>query len=321
MASWSMKAKHRQNVKILDTTLRDGCLGRREMLQSKHRLLAAHELARVGVDIIEVGFVASSREEFDSVSQIASVVGNIQNAPVICALARPSPADIDRCHSAIRFAARPRIHTYLGTSAAHVGKGDLAAGRRNALARVSDIVQHARRLNEDVQFSALDASRTDPDFLSEVFTRAVECGATTISVPDSLGRATPDEMGALVRYVVANVPGADAVTVSVHAHNGRGMAVANSLAAVENGARQVECTVGGVGAPEGNASLVDIVHGLSETGMREEKKGGTIRGEGWLTNVCEDKLIEVCETISLALDCPNSIKDERDSIANFEKRV
>ncbi|MEA2761100.1 MAG: 2-isopropylmalate synthase [Gemmatimonadaceae bacterium] len=247
-------------VKIFDTTLRDGEQAPGCTMTLVEKLGIAHQLARLRVDIIEAGFPAASDGDWAAVHEIAREVG-VADGPTICGLARARKPDIDRCWSAVEPAANARIHIVLATSDVHM-KDKLGMTRQQVLAAVVASVCHAASLGGDVQFSAEDAARSDPTFLHEVLTAALQSGATTLNVPDTVGYSTPDEYGALIAGVRANVPGVERVTISAHCHNDLGLAVANSLDAVRAGARQAECTINGIGERAGNAALEEFVMAL-----------------------------------------------------------
>ncbi len=251
-------------VRIFDTTLRDGEQSPGASMTAGEKLEVARALARLGVDVIEAGFPAASSDDFAAVRAIAAEVGvraEGRRPPVVCALARASEEDVQRAWEAVAGAAHPRIHTFLATSDLHL-EHKLRMSRTEALARTQRMVAAARALCPDVEFSAEDATRSDRGFLHEVFAAAIEAGATTINVPDTVGYATPEEMYALVAGVRARVPGADRVVVSVHCHDDLGLAVANTLAALRAGARQAEVTVNGLGERAGNAALEEVVMAL-----------------------------------------------------------
>jgi 2-isopropylmalate synthase len=241
-------------VRIFDTTLRDGEQSPGIALKLREKVEIAEQLARLGVDVIEAGFPVTSPGDFAAVAEIAKVV----RGPVIAALARTADADIDTAAEAVRAAERPRIHTFVSTSATHLTH-QLRKTEDEVVAMARRAVARARNLVPDVEFSAMDATRSDPAFLCRVFAEAVAAGATTLNVPDTVGYALPSEFQALVRRVMEGTPGIEKVIVSVHCHNDLGLAVANSLAAVEAGARQVECAINGLGERAGNASLEEIV--------------------------------------------------------------
>jgi 2-isopropylmalate synthase len=247
-------------VRIFDTTLRDGEQAPGCSMTAAEKLTVAQQLARLRVDVIEAGYPAASDGDWAAVHQIAREVGGA-GGPAICGLARATEQDIDRCWSAVEPAAIGRIHIFLATSDVHM-KHKLGMTRRQVANAAAAAVSHARSLGADVEFSAEDSARSDPVFLYEVLAIALQCGATTLNVPDTVGYSTPDEYGALVAGVRANVPGIDGVTVSAHCHNDLGLAVANSLAGVRAGARQAECTINGIGERAGNAALEEVVMAL-----------------------------------------------------------
>jgi len=241
-------------IRIFDTTLRDGeqCPG--ASLNAVEKLEVARQLARLNVDVIEAGFPISSKGDFESVRTIARTI----KGPVICGLARTIKADIDAAGEALKAASRRRIHMFIATSPIHLKK-KLKKTESEVIALATAAVKMARRYTRDVEFSPEDAGRTGMDFMSRVVAAAVEAGATTINIPDTVGYSTPLEFGSIIRRIYERVPGLRRITVSVHCHNDLGLAVANSLAGVENGAGQVECTINGLGERAGNASLEEIV--------------------------------------------------------------
>ncbi|CAN5698896.1 2-isopropylmalate synthase [soil metagenome] len=242
------------DVLIFDTTLRDGEQAPGNSLTPEEKIRLARQLDALGVDIIEAGFPAASEGDYRSVREIAAEV----RRPVIAALARCTDRDIDLAGEALIGAERSRLHVFISTSDLHM-REKLRLGRDEVVERARAAVRRARTFTDDVEFSAEDASRTDPDFLCRVVQAAIEEGATTINLPDTVGYAMPEEYGAMFRDVLARVPGADRVTLSAHCHDDLGLAVANSLAAIAAGARQVECTVNGIGERAGNAALEEIV--------------------------------------------------------------
>jgi 2-isopropylmalate synthase len=248
------------HVRIFDTTLRDGEQAPGCTMTKEEKLEVARQLARLGVDIMEAGFPAASPGDWEAVHAIAEEIG-ASDGPTICGLARTNKDDIDKCWSAIEPAAKKRIHTFLATSDIHM-ESKLRMSRGQVLETVGEMVSYARSLCEDVEFSPEDAGRSDPQFLYEVLKIAIECGATTLNIPDTVGYTTPEEYFALIDGIRKNVPGADKVIISTHCHDDLGMAVANSLAGVRAGARQVECTINGIGERAGNASLEEIVMAL-----------------------------------------------------------
>jgi 2-isopropylmalate synthase len=241
-------------VTIFDTTLRDGEQAPGNSMTPDAKLRLARQLALLGVDVIEAGFPSASDGDFRAVALIAREV----RAPVIAALARCCDRDVDRAGEALHAAARPRIHVFIATSDLHL-EAKLRIGREECVARVRAAVHRARRFSADVEFSAEDATRSDMDFLCRVVAAAVAEGATTINLPDTVGYAMPAEYAALFRTVRERVPGADRVVWSAHCHDDLGLAVANSLAAIEAGAGQIECTINGIGERAGNAALEEIV--------------------------------------------------------------
>jgi len=247
-------------VHIFDTTLRDGEQAPGCTMTLEEKLAVAHQLARLRVDVIEAGFPAASEGDWTAVHQIAREVGGV-DGPVICGLARANRRDIERCWTAVEPAANARIHIFLATSDLHM-KHKLGMTRAQVVAAAAASVSFARSLGAQVEFSAEDSARTEPQFLYAVLGVALECGATTLNVPDTVGYSTPDEYGALVAGVRDNVPGIESATVSAHCHDDLGLAVANSLAAARAGARQVECTINGIGERAGNAALEEIVMAL-----------------------------------------------------------
>lgn len=248
-------------VKVFDTTLRDGEQSPGCTMTGEEKLLVAKQLSKLGVDIIEAGFPIASQGDFKAVHEIASVVGNGSNPPIICGLARALTKDIDRCAEAVAPAQFPRIHTFIATSDIHM-KHKLKKSREEVLEITKEMVTCARSHVDDVEFSAEDALRSDYDFLSEVYSVAIAAGATTINVPDTVGYTTPKEFMGLMHHLRKTVKGIDDVTISVHGHDDLGMAVANFMSAIEGGARQVECTINGIGERAGNAALEEIVMAL-----------------------------------------------------------
>lgn len=247
-------------VRIFDTTLRDGEQSPGATMSSAEKLEIARQLARLGVDIIEAGFPAASPDDLAAVQRIAREVGT-PDGPVICGLARAVEKDILTCWEGVRDAAKPRIHTFLGTSDIHL-KYQTGITREQALETIRKAVTLARSLCPDVEFSPMDAGRTDPQFLVEVCAVAVECGATTLNIPDTVGYVMPAEWGELISNLIAETPGAgpgSGIIWSVHCHNDLGLATANTLAGVMAGARQVEVTINGIGERAGNTSLEEVV--------------------------------------------------------------
>jgi 2-isopropylmalate synthase len=243
-----------EKVAIFDTTLRDGEQAPGFSMNVQEKLRLALQLERLQVDVIEAGFPVASEGDFQAVRQIA---GEIRNATV-AGLARTLPGDIERCWHAIDIAPHPRIHTFLATSDIHL-KHKLGKSREEALDLAVRAVRQARSYCDEVEFSAEDAARSDVQFLCTIFEAVIEAGASIINVPDTVGYAMPAEYGWLIRTIRERVPNIDGVTISTHCHNDLGLAVANSLAGVQSGARQVECTINGIGERAGNASLEEVV--------------------------------------------------------------
>src|SRR6476661_7469981 len=242
------------HVRIFDTTLRDGEQSPGISLNKQEKLEIANQLSRLGVDIIEAGFPITSPGDFEAVQAIAREV----HGPVICGLARTAVADIDAAWNAVKDSERPRIHTFIATSDIHIER-KLQTTRDDVKGQARAAVAHARSLCEDVEFSPEDGSRSDVDFMAEVIQIAIDEGAGTINVPDTVGYTMPHEYAAMFTRLYELVPELRNVTVSVHCHNDLGLAVANSLAGVDAGCRQVECAINGIGERAGNASLEEIV--------------------------------------------------------------
>lgn len=243
-----------RKIYIFDTTMRDGEQTAGVTLTFNEKLELAKQLASLNVDVIEAGFPFSSPGDFKAVEAIAEQI----KGPIICALARALPQDIDRAYEAIRKAEKPRIHTFISTSDIQI-KHQLRKTREEVLEMAVSAVKRAKSYVSDVEFSAMDATRSDWDFLCTVFEAAIKAGATVINIPDTVGYALPSEFFELVKYVIENTKGIEDVIVSVHCHNDLGLATANSLAAIEAGATQVECTVNGIGERAGNAALEELV--------------------------------------------------------------
>ncbi len=248
------------HVRIFDTTLRDGEQSPGCTMTLEEKLEVARQLARLGVDIIECGFPAASPGDWAAVHQIAREIGT-EDGPIIAALARANKDDIERAWTAIQPAAKKRIHTFISTSDIHI-EHQLRSTREAVLQKAREMVRFARSLCADVEFSPMDASRSDPAYMYQVLAAAIEEGATTLNIPDTVGYAMPEEYGALIAGIRQHVPGADRIILSTHCHDDLGMAVANSLAGVRAGARQIECTINGIGERAGNASLEEVVMAL-----------------------------------------------------------
>ena len=252
-----MSIPQQDRVLIFDTTLRDGEQAPGCSMTLGEKLRVASALRDLQVDIIEAGFAAASPGDFDAVQAIATDV----QGPVICSLARCHPQDIERAAAALKPAPRKRIHVFLATSEIH-RTFKLNMAKEEIIRRAVEGVRHARKHSDDVEFSAEDASRTEPAYLAEVVAAVIEAGAGTVNIPDTLGYTVPEEFGGLFTYLRKNVRGIEKVVLSVHCHDDLGMAVANSLAAVSAGARQVECTINGIGERAGNCSLEEVVMAL-----------------------------------------------------------
>ncbi len=243
-------------IRIFDTTLRDGEQSPGASMNIEEKLLVAKQLARLNVDIIEAGFAFSSPGDFEAIHRIAQEV----EGPIICSLARAKPEDIDRAWEALKDAPKRRIHTFLSSSDIHL-KHQFRMTREEAMKRAVDMVRHARSYVEDVEYSPMDATRSDLSYLCEVVEAVVEAGAGTVNIPDTVGYTTPQEFGEFIRTLCERIRNTGAI-ISVHCHNDLGLAVANSMAAIHAGAGQVECTVNGIGERAGNASLEEIAMGL-----------------------------------------------------------
>lgn len=243
-----------QKVNIFDTTLRDGEQVPGCGLNKEEKVVIAKALERLGVDVIEAGFPISSPGDFASVTAIAENV----NEPVVCALSRAVEKDIECAAQAIKKAKRPRIHTGLGTSDQHIFT-KLNSTREKVIERGVAAVKLAKKFVEDVEFYAEDAGRTNNEYLAKIIEEVVAAGATVVNIPDTTGYCLPEEYGQKIKYLVDHVKGIDNVTISTHCHNDLGLATANSIAGVQNGARQIECTINGCGERAGNTSLEEVV--------------------------------------------------------------
>lgn len=244
-----------ERVYIFDTTLRDGEQSPGASMNTEEKLEIARQLIRLGVDVIEAGFPVSSPGDFESVRRIGAEVGD---AAVVCGLTRAVPKDIEVAADALKTAARPRIHTGIGVSESHL-RDKLRIGRDEALDRAVTAVKHARRFVEDVEFYAEDAGRAEPDFLYRMVEAVVAAGATVVNIPDTTGYAYPEVFGELIGGLIEHVNGIEDVIIAVHCHNDLGLATANSLAGVRAGARQIECTVNGLGERAGNTAVEEVV--------------------------------------------------------------
>ncbi|KAI7857490.1 hypothetical protein BDC45DRAFT_501288 [Circinella umbellata] len=255
----------KERLIVFDTSLRDGEQSPGVSLNTEEKIVIAKQLSRLGVDVIEAGFPIASVGDFEAVQRIAREVGplmegreHIGEPMTICGLARSTPGDIKRCAEAIQDAPNRRIHVFLATSDIHL-KHKLKIDREECIKRAVAAVTLARSLVPQVEFSPEDASRSDPDFLCEVLGKVIEAGATTLNIPDTVGYNLPEEYGALIKHLVEHTPGGDKVTWSTHCHNDLGLATANTLSGIRNGARQVEVTINGIGERAGNTAMEEIV--------------------------------------------------------------
>jgi 2-isopropylmalate synthase len=246
-----------RNIRIFDTTLRDGEQSPGATMTAEEKLQLARQLSRLGVDIIEAGFAIASEGDFNAIRTIGGEV----EGPIICSLARCKEPDIRRAYEAVKDAPRHRIHTFHSSSDIHL-KYQYRISREEALKRSVEMVKLARSLVEDVEFSPMDATRTELGYLSEMVQAVIEAGATTVNIPDTVGYTLPEEFGAFIRGLREKVNNIDQAVISVHCHNDLGLSVANSLAAVLNGAGQVECTINGIGERAGNCSMEEVVMAL-----------------------------------------------------------
>ncbi len=243
-----------KRIYIFDTTLRDGEQVPGCKLNTRQKVEIARELERLGVDVIEAGFPISSPGDFESVEVIAKMVKDV----TVCGLTRSVQKDIDVAADALRYAKRPRIHTGIGTSDSHI-KYKFRSNREEIIERAVAAVKYAKRYVEDVEFYAEDAGRTDNEYLARVMEAVIKAGATVLNIPDTTGYCLPDEYGRKIKYLKENVKGIEKAILSTHCHNDLGLATANSIAGVQNGARQIECTINGVGERAGNTSLEEVV--------------------------------------------------------------
>jgi 2-isopropylmalate synthase len=244
----------KEKVEIFDTTLRDGEQVPGCKLDKKSKLEIAEQLDALGVDIIEAGFPVSSPGDFDSVEAVSKLVKNAR----VCGLTRAVEKDIDVAAEALKYAKRPRIHTGIGTSDSHITH-KFRSTREQIIERAEKAVAYAKRYVEDVEFYAEDAGRTDNDFLARVCERVIAAGATVLNIPDTTGYCLPEDYGAKIAYLKANVKGIEKATLSCHCHNDLGLATANAISGAKNGARQIECTINGIGERAGNTALEEVV--------------------------------------------------------------
>ena len=248
-----------EKVEIFDTSLRDGEQVPGCKLNTEQKLILAEKLDNLGVDVIEAGFPISSPGDFNSVTEISKLVKNAS----VCGLSRAVKKDIEVAAEAVKFAKKPRIHTGIGTSDSHI-KYKFNSNREEIIKRAYEAVSYAKTFVEDVEFYAEDAGRTDNEYLAKVCEVAVKAGATVLNIPDTTGYCLPSEYGKKIKYLKENVKGIEKATISCHCHNDLGLATANSLEAIKNGARQVECTINGIGERAGNTALEEIVMILNQ---------------------------------------------------------
>jgi 2-isopropylmalate synthase len=282
---------------IFDTTLRDGEQSPGATLNVEEKITIARQLARLGVDVIEAGFAFASPGDFAAVNKVAQHVGT-EDGPVICSLARASEADIKAAAEAIAPACHKRIHTFIATSDIHL-EYKLRKSRADVLKIAPDMVAYAKSFVDDVEFSPEDAGRSDPEYLYQVLEAVIDAGATTINIPDTVGFTTPAEFGGLIRGIKQNVRNIDKAIISVHGHNDLGLAVANFLAAVENGARQLECTINGIGERAGNAALEELVMAMHvRRSYYNPFLGRPADSEASLTNINTRELYKTSRLVS-----------------------
>ncbi|KAH0662126.1 2-isopropylmalate synthase B [Solanum tuberosum] len=281
-------------VRIFDTTLRDGEQSPGATMTTKEKLDVARQLAKLGVDIIEAGFPASSEADLEAVKLIAKEVGNgvyeEGHVPVICGLARCNKKDIDKAWEAVKYAKKPRIHTFIATSEIHMNY-KLKMSRVQVVEKARSMVAYARSIGcEDVEFSPEDAGRSDPEFLYHILGEVIKAGATTLNIPDTVGYTVPEEFGQLIAKIKANTPGVEDVIISTHCQNDLGLSTANTLAGACAGARQLEVTINGIGERAGNASLEEVVMALKCRG--EQVLGGLYTGINTQHILMSSKMVE-----------------------------
>ena len=247
-----------EKIIIFDTTLRDGEQTPGASLNVDEKLQIARNLELLNVDVIEAGFPFSSRGDFEAVKAVAREIRGCQ----VAGLARAFEKDIDACWEAVKEATQPRIHTFISTSDIHL-KYQMKKSREEVLEMAVAAVKHAARYTSNVEFSAMDASRSDLDYVAKVFTAAIDAGAKTCNFPDTVGYGIPEEFGAKIKYLMEHIPNIHKAVISIHCHNDLGLAVANTLAAIAHGARQAECTINGIGERAGNASMEEVVMALA----------------------------------------------------------
>jgi 2-isopropylmalate synthase len=292
-------------VQIFDTTLRDGEQSPGATMNIEEKLVIARQLERLGVDVIEAGFAASSDGDFEAVQRVASAV----TKPIVLSLARTREQDVDRALRAVEQAKRPGIHIFIATSDIHL-KHKLMMTRRDVVDAAVWAVTRARTHLDYVEFSAEDASRSDPDYLIEVFAAVIEAGARVINVPDTTGYILPEEYGALFRMLRERVPGAERVIWSAHCHDDLGMATANSLAAVQSGARQVECTVNGLGERAGNTAMEEVVMAIKTRGERFGVDTGVVTEEIFATSRLVSQITGLAVQVNKAIVGENAFAHE-----------
>ena len=277
-----------KQIFIFDTTLRDGEQSPGCKLNKNEKLILAQNLERLGVDVIEAGFPISSPGDFDAVKDIASIIKNA----TVCGLTRAVKKDIEVAAEALKLAKRPRIHTGIGTSCYHV-RYKLQLTEEQVIERAIEAVKYAKRFVEDVEFYAEDAGRTDEEFLAKVVQEVIKVGATVVNIPDTTGYCLPENYGQKIKYLFENVKGIHRVIVSTHCHNDLGLATANSIAGVQNGAQQVECTINGIGERAGNTSLEEVVMILKQH-----------KGLKFTTNVKTEQLTSISRKVSTLMKMP-----------------
>jgi len=246
-----------KTIKVFDTTLRDGEQSPRCSMTLEEKVEFARQLERLNVDVIEAGFAASSPKDLKAIEEISKNV----TKPIITSLARLNKDDIDKAYESLRFAKKKRIHVFIATSKIHI-ENKLNMTEQQVLNKVKEMVKYAKSLCDDIEFSLEDATRTEKEFMVSVIKEAINSGATTINIPDTVGYITPTEYKEIIEYIKNNVPNIDTITLSTHCHNDLGLGVANTLEAIKNGVTQVECTVNGIGERAGNAALEEIVMAL-----------------------------------------------------------
>lgn len=272
-----------RTIKIFDTTLRDGEQSPGASMNHQEKLEVAQALVDLGVDIIEAGFPIASPDDFEAVREIATTF----RGPTICGLARCNEKDIDRAWEALKHSQDPRIHVFLATSAIH-REFKLKMTQEEIIKRAVEGVRRAKQYCDDVEFSPEDAARTERDFLCKVVEAAIDAGATTVNIPDTVGYAVPEQMGEVIKLLCDRVPNIDKSVISIHCHNDLGLAVANSLAAVANGAGQIECTINGIGERAGNCALEEVVMAMS---TRKDYINAT-------TNIVTNRLVPTSRLVS-----------------------